>query len=144
MVSIFLFSCNNDKKVKVKKYRTHNSVVNNDPNDDWIYWYIIYMNNGTFNSYSSTSPVSNYSSIQWTNSKTPPQEINEAEQLESQEINPEDLPEDIQAEVSETNEEPQNDVEGTEESTDIGDAPESSGSDGGDSGGGDSGGGGDF
>lgn len=56
------------------------------------YEYVIYDNNTrSFYSASSPTPVTSYSSLSWSKSPTPPAEVNEAEIMETTEVNTSDL-----------------------------------------------------
>ena len=115
-------------KQKVHVYTTSNNetVIDND----FIYWYIIESDNGQSSySYSSTTPVTNFSNISWTSNSVP----KDAKVMEEQEIPEEQLPEAIENEMN-ANSTPEG--EETTDSNSEGDGNSSSGSDS-DSGGGD-------
>jgi len=150
------------KSVKVKCYKQHSSIVDNDPTNDWIFWYLIMNNNGGCNYYSSTSPVSNYSSVSWSKADRVPEELADKEQVQEQpeqEVEVDDLAADMQAEIDATPENYQGmtyeelgdyenstqDIDNQSDNSTTESGSDNSGSEsgGGDSGGGDSGGGGD-
>jgi len=152
---IILFSgCTDRKKeklshIKVHKYKQKSEVVNSDPSDDWIYWYLI-MSDSYGNScyyYSSSTPITNYSTISWTKSADVPYAISssnpkaeEVEELGEEEVLVDELGEEMQAEVeSESND--QSESESSDSDSDGGSDSDSGSDGGGDSGGGDGGGG---
>lgn len=182
IVSIVCFSCGNGnhhdkhkkriaKSVKIKRYRQRSSVVDNNPMNDWIFWYLIMHNNGSCSYYSSTTPISNYGSVNWSKSEKVPEELEKemdnkenVQEQQAEQVEVDDLSNEMQAEIDAT---PENyegmtydelgDYEGdggtssgrvddeendNSESNESSDNGSDSGSDsGGDSGGGDSGGG---
>jgi uncharacterized membrane protein YgcG len=131
--------------VKIKKYKQHSVVANNDPNDDWIFWYIIYNNDGSCYYYNSPSPVANYNSVSWTKASDIPSSIrstnSKAEELEEigeEEISNEEMSQEFQAEMeAETSENAESNSEtGTESSSESSSDAGSSDAGGGDGGGG--------
>lgn len=97
-VCIFIFltlltSCqlkNGKKKLKITSYKfLHDwsaipNHIRNGPGDDYIYYYIIANeSDDEYYYYSSPSPVTDFKSIQWVNSKTNP--INEEDVEEAEE-----------------------------------------------------------
>lgn len=155
--------------IKVHSYKQKSSVVDNNIANDWIFWYLILNNNGGCYYYQSITPVTNYSNIAWTTSKTVPEELGEknpnVEDLGEEKVEVNELSPEMQTEIDTTPEnfngmtaEEMGDYEGTssqpgdnsETSTDNSSTESSSSessssgdSGGGDSGGGDGGGGGD-
>lgn len=160
------------KKLKVKELKVHSKTVDNDPLNDWLFYYVILNNDsktGGCYTYSSPTQVTDFKSVNWTESKELPQELTEfADELADNtntvnettiendiEVNVEDLSVEMQTEIDMTPEyfggmtvEEMGDYEGTgsynddeaEADTDASDSDSGSDS-GGDSGGGDSGGG---
>lgn len=148
--SILLFSCqrrHHVAKQKVQCYKQH--VVHDDGSANWIFWYILWTsNNQSCYYYSSSTPISNYSSVIWVESKENPLESineNDIQQMPEQEVSQQELSSEMQQEID-TNPEDfggmtqdeMGDYEGggSDNSSDGG-----SGESGGDFGGGDSGGG---
>jgi hypothetical protein len=91
------------QNVKVHQYRSHV-----DGSNDWLYWYVIYLNssNSTQSTYyySSPTPVSNFSSVNFTRGgsslpKEVEQQIEKAEQLPETELATEAQPAEIAQEV---------------------------------------------
>ena len=154
LLSFALFSCENHsghrtpKSIKVKCYKQHNTTADEDETNDWIFWYIIENMDGGCSYYSSSTPVTNFSSVSWTKSQSLPEELNDKENLEQQpeeEIAVNDLSQEMQAEIDAT---PDNfggmtydEMGDYENSTQEGDNSTDGGNDGGSDGGGDSGGG---
>ncbi len=151
IIIAILFGCNNDKlsHVKVHKYKQKSEVVNDDPSDDWIFWYIIMSDNGSCYYYSSPSPVTNYSSITWTPSSNIPYAISdknpeaeEVEELGVEEVSVEEFGEEMQSDL-ESDSDSDTDSDFDSDGGDSGESGDSGGGDfGGDGGGGDGGGGG--
>ncbi len=150
LLSIFI-SCNHKPKglkdVKVHTYKQHSTVVDNDPTNDWIFWYIIFGNNNSCYYYSSPSYATNYSGASWISSPSVPLSINnnnpnspDVEELTEQNIQINELPQEIQTEIDQSPdnfEGSTNEDVGADDGVSDGDSDTGSG----DSGGGDSGGG---
>jgi hypothetical protein len=89
---------------QVKSYKTQHR--RDDGSIEWIYWYLLYTNMGSSSStyyYSSPTPISNYSDINFTKAATLPPEAKEAvehgELIEAQEIAQEQLPAEVEQAV---------------------------------------------
>lgn len=146
------------KSIKVKCYKQHSNVSDNDPNNDWIFWYLIMQNNGSCSYYSSPVPVTNYNSVAWTKSEAPPKELQQdnpnIEEQPEQEVQVDDLSTEMQTEIDSSPEDYcgmtyeelgdyENSTQDIDNNSDSGTDSDGGSSDsgGGDSGGGDSGGG---
>lgn len=134
--------------------QTMHSYQTQDDSGNWIWWYIMMSNNGsTTNYYSYSSPVAvtDFSSVQFTQSATAPIDLQEAKEMAEQEMTVEELPAEMQAEISDNpenfggmTEDEMGDYEGgTESDGDNGSADDGGSSDAGSSDGGGDGGGGD-
>ena len=148
---IFLISCmsngnhihRHQYKEKIHCYKVlsnHNDGLIYYYSNDWIYYYVILMNNNSCYYATSSTPISNFSKLNWESAKENPiKEIKGEEELPEEEINSGELSETIQEEMN-TN--PSEFDEATPEtSVDAESSTDASESDaGGDSGGGDSGG----
>lgn len=142
-------TCNVPSNINVKCYKQKNQVVDSDPSNDWIYWYLIMNNNGGCYYYSSYSPVSDYSSISWNQSNDVPYEINsnnpnasELVEVSSESVNMDELSQDMQSDISSDYDSGAGDYgNGDTGAGDDGTGDSGGGDYGGDSGGGDSGGG---
>lgn len=132
-----------NKHVVVHNYKVQEK-NDNDVLVDVLY-YVINNSNGCYYT-SSPTPITNFSSVSWTSSKTIQAQLEEenAQELGEQEIETEQLSQEIQTEVeqnAESFEDSQADAESAESDSNS-DSGSDSGSDGGgDSGGGDGGGG---
>lgn len=123
---------------KIQQYQTGSDATN-----DLLFWYLI-MNNQThtYYYYSSPTPITNFSSISWSQSNTMPTELDNMQPTAEIEEPLTELPNEIEVEM-ETNTE-QGQTESTENSSNESGSESSSESSSGDSGGGgDSGGSGD-
>jgi len=142
LLSLFLFvGCVGHKhKQKVHVYTVPNEKgeLTELIDDDFIYWYVINSDNGNSSyTYSSPTPVTNFSNAAWTSAASKPVPANAEEQPE-QEISETELPAEVESDMEANSTENGNetaDAEGGSESS------EGSGDSGGDSGGGDGGGG---
>ena len=139
LLSLFLFvGCKPHHKQKVHVYTVPNASTELI-DDDFIYWYVINSDNGNSSyTYSSTTPVTNFSNVAWTSASSNPVPTNAEEQSE-QEISETELPaeveNDMEANSTENGTETSDNESGSESSS------EGSGDSGGDGGGGDGGGG---
>jgi uncharacterized membrane protein YgcG len=161
-----LSSCHRHKDHKIHCYKTHShgaaasfgstaQAVNSAAQtatssvNDYLYWYVMDMNNNECYYYSSTKPIVNFASVNWTESKTgKPAELQEelkepdAKEFPELEVKEADLPEAVENEME------QEGSPAAEEAPDAGspdggtDAGSSGGSDAGSSDGGSDGGGG--
>lgn len=139
------------KTTKVKSYKQKSSIIDSDPNNDYIFWYILDLasnasTNNTYVYYSSPTPVTSFNSVTWSRSATAPKgldqkELEEMEQLEEIELDIDALPADLQDQVEEEAE-TEAEAESESESSSEGSDGDGDGG-GGDGGGGDGGGGGD-
>ena len=138
-------TCGVPSTVNVKCYKQKNQVVDSDPTNDWIYWYVIMNNNGGCYYYQSYSPVNDYSSVSWTQSNDVPSEItsSQTEIVSNESVSMENLSPDTQSDISSDYDNGSgDDGSGDSGNGDSGSGDTGSGDSGGDSGGGDSGGGG--
>lgn len=103
LLIIALFSCtHHSHKQKIECYRQH--TVDDNGNDAWLYWYIL----GTLNSsnsyyYSSSSPISDYSSVSWNQStpaNTPNLQDQTFEPMPEQVVENQDLSTEMQQEIN--------------------------------------------
>lgn len=97
------------KNVTIKHYKQRNPVNDNDPTNDWLFWYLIMHNNGSCNYYYSNSPVTDYSSVSWSKSDKLPEDlakdINNPEvvqEQETQQVAVNDLSNEMQTEIDTT------------------------------------------
>lgn len=150
-------SCEHKKPthVKVHIYKQESSVVDDDFSNDLIYWYVIFNGNGCYYT-STTTPITNYSSINWSTSSSVPYAIsdknpnaNQLEELSPENVEISELPSEIQADIENDADSYEGDDDSNANDADSyeGDSNDSSGDSyegdsdgGGDSGGGDSGG----
>ena len=100
-------TCDAPSNVNVKCYKQKNQIVDSDPSNDWIYWYLIMNNNGGCYYYQSYSPVNDYSSVQWNESNDVPYAINSnnpdaapLEEISSENVNIDELSQDMQSDIS--------------------------------------------
>lgn len=115
----FCFSCGNGNgshqgkrkkvakslKVKCYKQRNPNTASDNNPMNDYIFWYLIMNNNGSCSYYSSPTPITNYSTVNWSKSDIVPQELNDKENVQEQpeqEVEVDNLSNEMQAEIDAT------------------------------------------
>ncbi len=161
LLLLFVASCtsNTPSEVNVKCYKQKNQIVDSDPSNDWIYWYIIMNNNGSCYSYQSYSPISDYSSITWTQSSDIPYEMRSdnpaaapLEEVSTATVSVDNLSQDMQSDISADYDSGAGDYgsgdsgngdygSGDSGGSDSGYGDSGSSDSGGDSGGGDSGGG---
>lgn len=164
VAAAFLLGCGTPQKHHKKKHpekvavhswkvKNSNAELNNNQDDDWLFWYIIYTNNlNTTNpgcpcySYSSPTPVTNFSSLQFSKVEQLPQEVQNQPEEQVQEVEPTDVPEEVETTVDEnfdTND--SNEPDAAQEGGESGSESDggSSGDGGGDGGSGGDGGGGD-
>jgi uncharacterized membrane protein YgcG len=131
-------------KQKVHVYKVQNSGGSSTESkgDDFIYFYMIMSDNGSCSyTYSSTTPVTNFSGVSWTAASVRPVPPNAQEEA-TEEISETELPAEVESEMEANTTE--NSSETSEDaSTDAGGESSSGSSDasGGDGGGGDGGGG---
>lgn len=130
------------KVVKVRAYKVLNTAT--AANDDFIYYYIMINNsNGStgYYSYESVTPVTNFTSVQWTPSSTLPQGITSSSSYQELDEPLSELPSEIEVDMEANGSVTEVESEGSEGGEGSGDSGGDSG--GSDGGGGDSGGGGD-
>jgi uncharacterized membrane protein YgcG len=141
-IAFLLSGCDSYKehrKCKIQQYQT-----GSDASNDLLFWYLI-MNhsNNSYYYYSSSVPVSNFSTVNWSQSTTLPTELNELQPISETEEPLTELPNEIEVEMeAEQGQAEASENSSTESSSETG--SESSGGDSGgssDSGGGDGGGG---
>lgn len=145
---------NTKKSVKVKVYKYKSDVVDQDPNNDFRFLYVILDALGDIDYYDSPTQINSYRTVSWSSAtaKNLPavlQDKSKLQELEEKEVELEEFSEEMQADLAENPnaivEEEQEQSESESESDSDGDGGSDSGSDagGGDGGGGDGGGGGD-
>ena len=135
------------KNVKVHTFTVANPNQNaSDPNDDFIWWYLIYSNDGGYYSYSSPTRANSFTGATFSYSKTLGFNKEEAKEETLEEIDEESLPDEVAEGVAQTEtEEAETEADNAEgESEGNGESSEGSseGSDGSSSDGGSSDGGG--
>lgn len=100
-------SCEQKKPthVKVHVYKQQSSVVDDNSSNDWIFWYVIFNGDGCYYT-SSTTQISNYSTISWSSSSSVPYAINDKnpdanqlEELPAENVEISELPEEIQSDI---------------------------------------------
>lgn len=140
------------KSVKVKVYKYKSDVVDQDPNNDFRFLYVILDALGDIDYYDSPTQISNYRTVSWSSAtaKNLPavlQDKSKLEELEEKEVGLEELSEEMQADIAENpnavvEEEQTQEQSETESESDGGSEGDGGGFDAGDGGGGDGGGGG--
>lgn len=142
-LSVFIFSCDSFKeprKCKIQQYQTGSDATN-----DLLFWYLI-MNNQThsYYYYSSPTPVSNFSSVSWSQTNTIPTQLDNLQPVSEIEEPLTELPNEIEVEMEAepaTNEAESSSTESNSESNSSSESSSGdSGGSSGDSGGGDGGG----
>ena len=69
LLLLISFGCQPTHKTKLHCY------VTEELDNDMIYWYIIYGGDGQVYSYNSPTPVTNFSNVNWSQSKELPNEL---------------------------------------------------------------------
>lgn len=140
---LILSSCENNKLSHIKVHTYQVDTSEDDEIDDIIFWYLINMNNGSCYYTTSSTPITNFSGVNWTQSEKTPEELEGLQETEVQEVEVNELDAEIQEEIDTTPEDfegmtsdEMGDYEGGNESDyESGDSGEDSGGDYGDSGG---------
>lgn len=133
LVVVFAISCGhpNRKKIKYTEQVHCYQTKQNNNNDDIIFWYLIMCNQiggqstNTNYYYSSTSAVTDFSSVQFTKSESMPFDIKEATELPTEQIDSQQFSQEMQTEFSENaeylsgqTEQENGDYEGTDNNSD--------------------------
>ena len=106
IVSIVITSCakqqNHKRKVHVFKAPSSDIPKEKVTNDDWVFWYVIYINNDTYYSYSSSMLLNSASltKVDWVETEKLPFNQQLAKEEPIEEVNPEDLPEEVNEAIS--------------------------------------------
>jgi len=92
------------KKLNVKTYKIANTTVDNNPLNDFIFWYVILQPNNSCSYYCTTTPIvnNNFTTVNWTPSNTIPSTISSEKPVEEQEVETENFSEEMQAEIDTT------------------------------------------
>lgn len=72
--------------IKHHKKTILHTYVSDDNGDGVFYWYMFYGDNGTYYTYGSRIPMSDFTDITWNVSTNIPKEISKAEELEQTEL----------------------------------------------------------